>query len=180
MDINGSAITILLTSAVIASLVTSVANIILAIFNNNRLKSIEKETRMNELITYRYTHLFDMLLKWKEYDTPFETRDKNPSQIATDRIFNSFFDSHRRFEIISPLVDECYKKDINNLNDQGEQLLNELFKIESALENESSAELKEEHSKLFNKFIDIAMKYTTEIEKVVHLQLEQLWKKSNK
>ncbi len=179
MNINSSATTILLTSAVIASLVTSVANIIIAIFNNHRLKSIEKKKRINELITYRYTHLFDMLLKWREYDTPLETRDIDPSQIVTYRGFNSFFDSQRKFEIISPLIDEDYKKDINYIYQQGKELLKELFKIEFALKNESNAELKEEHDKLFKEFIDIALKYTTEIEKVIHLQLEQLLKKSS-
>ena len=179
MDTNSSTITILLTSAVIASLVTSIANIIIAIFNNHRLKSIEKEKRMNELTIYRYTRLFEMLLKWKDFETPFEIKDKNPSQITVDRAFNSFFDSRRRFEIISPLIDESYKKNIYNLNQEGEQLLNELFKIEFALEKESTAELKAEHTNLFKAFIDIATKYTIEIEKVVHLQLEQLLRKSN-
>ncbi len=179
MNANESVVTILLTSAVMASLVTSLANIIIAVFNNRRLKSIEKEKQKNELVTYRYTHLFDMLLKWKEYDTPFETKDKNPSQIATDRAFNSFFDSHRRFEIISPLLDENYKKGIVELNKKGEVLLDKLFKIEFALEKESCDKLKEEHGKLFKEFIDISTKYTIEIETAVHSQLEQLLKKSN-
>lgn len=81
--------TMWLTSAVIASLVTSIIDIIIHIFDNHKLTRIEKEKRMNELTTYRYTKLFDMLLKWKEYDTDFKTEGKNPSQIATDRVFKA-------------------------------------------------------------------------------------------
>ena len=170
--------TILLTSGVIASLITSIANIVITVFNNHRLKSMEKKKRVDELTTYRYTHLFDMLLKWKEYDTPFETKGKVTSQIATERLFNSFFDSHRKFEIVSPLIDENYKIDIVKLYQQGNDLLNKLFTIEFSLEKESCDELKDEHRKLFQEFIEIATKYTTEIETAVHLQLEQLWEKN--
>lgn len=179
MYANESIITILLTSAVMASLVTSLANIVIAVFNNRRLKSIEKEKQKNELTTYRYTHLFDMLLKWEEYDTPFETRDKSPSQIARDRILNSFFDSHRRFEIVSPFLDENYKKGIFQLYKKGEELLNKLFEIEFALEKKSCDKLREEHEKLFKEFIDISTKYTTEIKTAVRSQYEQLLKKIN-
>ena len=56
-------ITILLTSAVVASLVTSAANIVISIFNNRRIKLIEKEKRKNDLITYRYKLFYNMLLK---------------------------------------------------------------------------------------------------------------------
>ncbi len=176
MDINSSTTTIFLTSAVMASLVTSLANITIAIFNNYRLKSIEKKKRVNELTTYRYTQLFDMLLKWKEYDATFETKDRSPSQIATDRILNSFFDSHRRFEIISPLIDEYYKKDIVYLYQQGDNLISELTAIERELKRNSSPKLKERYGKLVEEFINVSVKYTTEIEKVTHLQLEQLLK----
>lgn len=51
-------IMILFTSAVIASFVTSVANIIIAIINNHRLKLIEKEKQKNVLTAYRYKCLY--------------------------------------------------------------------------------------------------------------------------
>ena len=49
MNENTTIITFFLTSAVVGSLVTSVANIIITIFNNHRLKSIEKEKQKNDL-----------------------------------------------------------------------------------------------------------------------------------
>ena len=76
------------------------------------------------------------------------------------------------------MLDEVYKLEINDLYQQGKQLLDELFKIEYALNNKSSKELKEEHQKKFKEFISIAADFATEVEKVVHLQLEKLLKNS--
>lgn len=172
-------ITILLTSAVVASLVTSVANIVISIFNNRRIKLIEKEKRKNDLITYRYKCLYNMLLKWQEYDTPYEIKDKNPLQIARDRIFNGFFDSYRRFQIISPLMDEKYKDKVNSLYKEGENLLGKLFEIEFKLEKKSDAELRQQHEKLIKEFIEIASNYAIEIKRATCVQLEELMKENS-
>lgn len=178
MDANNSIITIILTSAVIASFVTSVANIIIAIFYNRRTKSVEKQKRIDELTTYRYTHLFDILKKWHDYDSSSETEDRNLSQIATSRLINGFIDCCRRFEIISPLLDEGYKHSINKLNQKGKQLLSELINIENELDKRINDDLRKRHKILLNDLIDISSKYSSEIKKAVQLQLEQLLKKS--
>ena len=178
MNENTTIITFFLTSAVVGSLVTSVANIIITIFNNHRLKSIEKEKQKNDLITYRYKCLYNMLLKWHEYDTPFD-KDKDPLQIAKDRVCNGFFDNHRRFQIISPLMDEKYKETVNKLNKEGEKLLSELFKVEFELDKNFDAELSQKHEKLFKEFIDISTNYAIEIEIVKHMQLEVLLNEIN-
>lgn len=179
MNENITTITIVLTSAVVASLVTSIANILIAILNNHKIVSIEKEKQKNSLISYRYKCLYEMLLKWQEYNTPYEIKDKEPSEIATERLFNGFFDSHRKFQIISPLLDEEYKRDAEKLNKEGEKLINELIELEYQLDKNSDEKLSQKHKILFREFIGIASSYATEIEKIVHLQLEELLKKSN-
>lgn len=176
MNTNSPIITILLTSTVIASFLTSIANIVIAKLNNNRLKSIEKKKRKNEIITYRYTHLYDVLLKWKEYDSHFETKNRTPLQIAKQRGLNSFYDSYRRFQIISPLLDEGYKKGIEELYQSGMQFQKKLFAIEFELDKKTNDDLKKEHDILLDEFIDLSLQYTSEIEKVVQLQLEKLLK----
>lgn len=141
MKENTTTITILLTSAVIASLITSIANIIIAIINNYRLTSIEKGKQKNTLIEYRYKCLYEMLLKWNEYDTPFEVQGKEASEIATERIINGFMDDGRKFKTISPLLDEKYKEDIRKINEEGENLLRELIDVENEMDENSDAEL---------------------------------------
>ena len=167
-------IEILLTSVVIGSIITSIVNIIISLFNNYRLKLIEREKQKNDLISYRYKCLYDMLLKWKEYDTPFEVRDKEYSKVAVERIVNSFFDSNRKFQIISPLLDEKYKESINKLNEKGNKLLKELIEIESQWEKKCEMKYSQERKKILQEFIDVAVNYSIEIENVIQLQLKEL------
>lgn len=169
-------IMILFTSAVIASFVTSVANIIIAIINNHRLKLIEKEKQKNVLTAYRYKCLHEMLLKWQEYDTPVEMEGKELSQIAEERIHNSFLDNSRKFQIISPLMDQKYKENIEKINEKGKNLLSELIDIEKKLGKNSSEELRLEYERLFVIYMEVASNYTTELEKTINLQLEELLK----
>ena len=43
-------------------------------------------------------------------------------------MFHSFFDSHRIFDIVSPLIDDKYKATVKELYQQGNKLLEELLK----------------------------------------------------
>lgn len=54
MELNEFFTTVILTAAVFAALVTSIANIIISLMNNWRLKKIEKQKQMNEIDKYRY------------------------------------------------------------------------------------------------------------------------------
>lgn len=171
---NIDAITVILTSAVAASLVTSVANIIIAIYNNHRLKAIEEVRQKNDLNAYRYKCLYDMLLKWQEYDTPLEIEDKGPVQIAEERLTESFFDGQKKFQIISPLLDEKYKKNANRLSDEGNELIKRLFDTRNELNKKFDEELEKKYKKLMSEFYDIAYQYASELEKILHLQLEEL------
>ena len=57
MELNEFFTTVILTAAVFAALVTSIANIIISLMNNWRLKKIEKQKQMNEIDKYRYSRL---------------------------------------------------------------------------------------------------------------------------
>ena len=176
MKENTTTITILLTSAVMASLITSIANIVIAIINNYRLASIEKEKRKNTLTEYRYKCLYEMLLKWTDYNTPFEVQGKEVAEIATERIINSFIDNGRKFKTISPLLEEKYKEDIGKINEEGEDLLKKLIDVENEMDKNSDVELSQRHKELFQKFIHVAVSYSTQVEEVIRLQLKELLK----
>ena len=57
---------IVLTAGVFAALITSVANIVISIFNNSRLKTIEKNKQMTEIEKYRYSRLYEQILNWSD------------------------------------------------------------------------------------------------------------------
>ena len=166
----------MLTSAVVASLVTSITNIVIAVFNNRRLKLLEKEKRKNELNIYRYTHLFDLLLKLDSYNTPFETEGRTVSQIASERLINGYIDSHKKFDLLSPLLDEKYKTHIVELNSCAEYQLKELFKMENELETNPNEELMEKYNKQLEEFFGLSANYSMEVENAARMQLVALLK----
>lgn len=69
MELNEFFTTVILTAAVFAALVTSIANIIISLMNNWRLKKIEKQKQMNEIDKYRYSRLYELILNWHKYDS---------------------------------------------------------------------------------------------------------------
>ena len=57
MELNEFFTTVILTAAVFAALVTSIANIIISLMNNWRLKKIEKQKQMNEIDKLSLIHI---------------------------------------------------------------------------------------------------------------------------
>ena len=51
----------LITAGVITAAIAMIANVIVALMNNARLKSIERDKFSRELVHYRYTTLYDIL-----------------------------------------------------------------------------------------------------------------------
>lgn len=173
MDINWNFI---LTSAVIGSVVTSTANIIISLFNNNRLKKIEKNKRKNELTTYRYTKLYEISLKWTEMNSSFETENKSPSEIASERLTNGFIDDLHKYSIISPLLDEKYKPELDDISEKGNQCLYKLIDIETKLDYKENEELREQHKEVFKSYTKFSALFSATLKKVLQEQLNELLK----
>lgn len=165
---------VVFSSAVIGAFVTSIANIIVSLVANNRLKKIEKYKQRNELITYRYTKLYEMLLKWVEFDTKLETENKSFSQIACEKIVNSFIDDLRKHNIISPLLDEKYLPKLLELRTIGNERLDQVIEIENLLDDCKSEELLQQHRKLFDEFKSSAVEFSSNLEMVLREQLKEL------
>ena len=104
MELNEFFTTVILTAAVFAALVTSIANIIISLMNNWRLKKIEKQKQMNEIDKYRYSRLYELILNWHKYDSA--QRGDTAEEIAFYRLLNLFMDDSGRYEIAKPLLDK--------------------------------------------------------------------------
>lgn len=128
MELNEFFTTVILTAAVFAALVTSIANIIISLMNNWRLKKIEKQKQMNEIDKYRYSRLYELILNWHKYDSA--QRGDTAEEIAFYRLLNLFMDDSGRYEIAKPLLDKCYIEELEVKKTEGEKLLNDLVGAE--------------------------------------------------
>lgn len=173
-------VTYILTSVVFAAFVTSVANTIISLISNNRIKTIEKQKRNDEIKTYRYTKLYEMSLQWTNMNTPYDTKNKSISEIANNRIINNFIDDSRKLTIISPLLDDDLKTKIIELQNDGETILLKLIDIENQLDDEKNnkkiAQLNQDHHKYYREFKKASVKFCTELELVLEQQLNRLLK----
>lgn len=121
--------TIVLTTAVFAALISSIANIIISLLNNYRIKKIEKQKQINEFDKYRYSRLYELLLNWNNYDTA--TKGETAEEIAFYRLLNLFMDDCKRYMLVKPLLDQCYREPLETKKTEGEQLLNALIRAET-------------------------------------------------
>jgi len=128
MELNEFFTTVILTAAVFAALVTSIANIIISLMNNWRLKKIEKQKQMNEIDKHRYSRLYELILNWHKYDSA--QRGDTAEEIAFYRLLNLFMDDSGRYEIAKPLLDKCYIEELEVKKTEGEKLLNDLVGAE--------------------------------------------------
>lgn len=176
---NANVIITVLTSTVIAAFLTSTVNIIINLINNWKLKKIENDKHKNELNSYRYTQLFSILLKWNEYDSPYEIKGKSASEITTDRIINGFFDDRQRLKMIKPLLGSTYKKRLEKFKENGDKLWFQLIDSESHKGKISDRKYLESHQIIFEKFKKNAIDFSNELNVVINEQLEVLLEKDN-
>lgn len=165
---------VILTSAVIGAVVTSIANIIISILNNNHLKNLENKRISNEITTYRYTKLYEFTINWEKMNAPFETENRSPSEIAAERLINGFIDDYEKYGIVSPLLDEKYKLELDELGEKGNQCLKKLIEIENELEAKQSQELQEQHNIVYLEYIDLSVRFSTTLRNIIQKQLEEL------
>lgn len=172
MELNEFFTTVILTAAVFAALVTSIANIIISLMNNWRLKKIEKQKQMNEIDKYRYSRLYELILNWHKYDSA--QRGDTAEEIAFYRLLNLFMDDSGRYEIAKPLLDKCHIEELEVKKTEGEKLLNDLVGAELPDGTHS-----EEFPAIKQRYFDIAKEFSKMLKTVINCQLEELLCKSN-
>lgn len=162
---NDNHIIILLSSAVLAALVTSLTNLIISLINNHKLKVIEKQKKDIEIYKYRYSHLYDILLKWYEYSTSIEDKYSIDA-----RIISEFLDNCGRYNLMRPLLDEQFIDSLDEKRDKGQNLCNKLVSIHK------KDGFSEEYQHIKEECISNAFKFRDELSRTIHEQLRLLLK----
>ncbi len=118
----------LLTSIIVA-VISSVTSISCVLYNQKQLKNIEEKKHMDEITKYRYSKLYELLLNWNSYDSPWE--GTTPEEIASSRSMNLYFDDQKRFVVAKPLLDSSYIGELKKIENECELLLRELIENET-------------------------------------------------
>lgn len=156
---------VFISSAVAAAAVAAIANVVVSILNNRRLKAIEVDKRNNELIQYRYTKLYALLEKIKSFERPTaglalsnETRGKF-IQMRSD-LYNNLTNEYK---LAKPLIDKEVRIAVEELNKQIVKIL------ASVIESDNNLPIGE-HKKV----LILIINYESELEKCIIQQLEML------
>lgn len=164
--------TVILTAAVFAALITSIANVIISLINNHRLKKIEDQKKINEIDKYRYSRLYELIINWHKYDS--EVKGETASEIAFYKLINLFMDDSGRYEIAKPLFDKYYIENLENKKIECEELLRSL--IEAEVPDGT-------HTKDFQiikeKYFASGKEFSELLKNAINSQLESLLRKSD-
>lgn len=172
MDSSTFVNTVIFTATVFAALLSSIANIIISLINNRRLKRIEKQKQMNEIDKYRYSRLYELVLNWYDYDT--ETTGDTASEIAFYKLLNLFMDDSRRYEFAKPLLDKCFVEPLELKKTECNELLDALLEAE-APDGTHTKEFQLRRKYYFT----AAQEFSKLLKDTINTQLEILLAKSN-
>ena len=163
----------ILTATVFAAVITSIANIVISIINNYQLKKLEKDNRLNAIDTYRYSRLYELILKWHEYDTPWKA--KTPEKIASERMINLLLDDSGRYELARPLLNHRYVKKLDSLLEEGKALLEDLLSAEEKKITDS-----QKFVTVRELYFQKSIEFSNKLKSSINEQLEELLAKSCK
>jgi len=163
---------VIITAGVFAALITAIANIVISIINNGRLKGIEKKKELNEIDKYRYSRLYELILNWHKYDSQYT--GNTPSEIASSRLVNLFLDNSGRYEIAKPLLDAKYIDELDDIFEKGNHLLKKLLDAE----NPDGSHTKEFNA-IKNEYFDVGGEFSDKLKAAINEQLKTLLKKNN-
>lgn len=109
---------IVISVGVVAAAIAAIANVIVALMNNIRLKAIEKDKRISELIQYRYTKLYSLLEDLERehgFIVYIDEPNKTLSEVLEKRI--RFIEIYK---LSKPLINNDLRKnlDVSALSEQ--------------------------------------------------------------
>lgn len=163
---------VVLTAGVFAAIITSVVNIIIALMNNSKLNKIEQKKKMNEIDRYRYTHLYELLLSWQNYDST--SKGNNVKEKTSYCLLRMFLDDQRRYVIAKPLLEEKYTRELDIKSEQGNKLLSKL---------QVANDLNDIHLDGFDminsQYFELSFEFSDLLKSTINLQLKDLLQKNN-
>jgi hypothetical protein len=165
--------TTLISTAVFAAAIAAIANVVIAIMSNNRLRVIERKHKMTEIEKYRYTHLYDIILNWHNYSTNIESEDKSADTIATINLFNGILDNKERYNLVKPLISSKYadkKQEIESIIDRGDNIILQ-YVLATNEENEKTNDI---FKGIIKELADCSEELEKELREMINQQLEEL------
>lgn len=107
---------VFLSTAVIAAALAAIANIIVTLLNNSRLKSIEKDKHINELVYYRYTKLYNYHEEIQSIEKPSakDLIDDNESGALRENEYYQLV--ARKYILIKPLLEKEVREPVEKLH----------------------------------------------------------------
>ena len=163
---------ILLTAGVIAAVIGSITNIIIALFNSSQLKKIENIKKDNQMNTYRYTMLYELIKNWHSYDSDF--KGKTAGEIAFNRLLNLFMDDLGRYAIAKPLLKKSYVDALEVKKKECEILLEALINAEKPDGTHS-----EQYPKIRDMYFKGGEEFSELLKETINNQMELLLNKDN-
>lgn len=158
---------VVLTTVVFAACIASITNIIISITNSSKLKKIEHTKQKNEINSYRYHKLYELILDWHKYDS--ELKGELAGEIAFYRLFNLFSDDLGRYEFTKPLLDKRFTQQLEPLKLSCEKLLGKLVEAESTEGLHSK-----DFSIIKDKYFESSGKFSELLKEVINTQIEIL------
>jgi lipopolysaccharide export LptBFGC system permease protein LptF len=109
---------ILISSVVIAAVLSGIVNVIAAIMNNRRLSAIEKTKHTNELVQYRYTKLYGFLEKIGSFERPNSSLYLDSIEDAVMKENGLWLKLSNEYSLIAPLLEKSLQKELDLLRDE--------------------------------------------------------------
>jgi hypothetical protein len=155
---------IIISVGVVAAVIGAIANVIVALMNNRRLKRIEKDKKMSEIQRYRYTQLYEIIKHWYDYGT--DVKGESTEKIASARLINTPLDHKGRWDISKPLLNPKFTNGIDETTHEVDELLLQFVK--------SLDENKEDKDKARKDFSNCGEKLGRMLRNAINSQLQEL------
>jgi hypothetical protein len=120
---------VIISVGVVAAAIAAIANVIVALMNNKRLKGIEKDKKMTEIQKYRYTQLYEIIKHWYDFDTDIDVAEKSEGEIASIRLMHKPLDHKGRWDIVKPLLNPKFTNGIDDMVEKVDELLLKFVKL---------------------------------------------------
>lgn len=129
---------IILSSAVVSAVITLLANFIITIINVHSNSVSENKKIRNEIVSYRYTNLYNLLIAFFSLDD--ETEDDRSISDADSDIFDRdasvtskvmvFYNNTKRLcDLALPLLDKEYRNELLRLKEDCSKALSDVIEV---------------------------------------------------
>ena len=142
----------------IASTITAVLSII-----DNHTKRKDMATK-NSIQLFRFKKLYEVLIKWND----------NIANIDSQGFVKSFISDRTNHEIIAPLLDEKYRKKLDDQYEKTSYLMLKMCFLRADPEYENSDSMKKDDKLLANQFVDYFFEYDDMLLKAIKKQMCEL------